>query len=96
SQAQTQTLTQPKEDLQVFARVPEEGLTAARKHAPFALRQKVCQALNLQLADIPHIYHIATSYLLRPLNKQAQQALLTNKQRLADSLGAYKVETPTK
>ncbi|KAJ0381758.1 hypothetical protein COL922a_013905, partial [Colletotrichum nupharicola] len=61
----------PKEDLQVFARVPEEGLTAAKKHAPFALRQKVCEACDLQLADIPHIYYIATSYLLRPLNKQA-------------------------
>ncbi|KAJ0372164.1 hypothetical protein COL922a_014300, partial [Colletotrichum nupharicola] len=60
-----------KEDLWVFAYIPEEGLTAARKHAPFALRRKVCQALDLQLADIPHIYHIATSYSLRPLNKQA-------------------------
>ncbi|KAJ0268313.1 hypothetical protein COL922a_014812, partial [Colletotrichum nupharicola] len=69
--AQTQSLTQPKEDLRVFARVPEEGLTGARKHAPCALRQKVSQALDLQLADIPHIYHITTSYLLRPLNKQA-------------------------
>ncbi|KAJ0379696.1 hypothetical protein COL922a_014030, partial [Colletotrichum nupharicola] len=68
-----------KEDLWVFACVPEEGLTAARKHAPFALRWKVCQALDLQLADILHIYYIATSYSLRPLNKQAQQALLTNK-----------------
>ncbi|KAF4473686.1 hypothetical protein CGGC5_v017270 [Colletotrichum fructicola Nara gc5] len=95
-QAQTQTLAQPKEDLRVFARIPEEGLTAARKHAPFALRRKVCQALGLQLADIPHIYHIATGYSLRPLNKQVQQALLTDKQKLADSLGAYKVETPTK
>ncbi|KAF4478398.1 hypothetical protein CGGC5_v013052 [Colletotrichum fructicola Nara gc5] len=95
-QAQTQTLAQPKEDLRVFARIPEEGLTAARKHAPFALRRKVCQALGLQLADIPHIYHIATGYSLRPLNKQFQQALLTDKQKLADSLGAYKVETPTK
>ncbi|KAF5502030.1 hypothetical protein CGCA056_v014371 [Colletotrichum aenigma] len=95
-QAQTQTLTQPQEDLRVFARIPEEGLTAARKHAPFALRRKVCQALSLQLADIPHIYHITTGYSLRPLNKQVQQALLTNKQKLADSLGAYKVESPTK
>ncbi|KAF4480690.1 hypothetical protein CGGC5_v010555 [Colletotrichum fructicola Nara gc5] len=94
--AQTQTLAQPKEDLRVFARIPEEGLTAARKHAPFALRRKVCQALGLQLADIPHIYHIATGYSLRPLNKQVQQALLTDKQKLADSLGAYRVETPTK
>ncbi|KAF5498142.1 hypothetical protein CGCA056_v014980 [Colletotrichum aenigma] len=84
------------EDLRVFARIPEEGLTAARKHAPFALRRKVCQALSLQLADIPHIYHITTGYSLGPLNKQVQQALLTNKQKLADSLGAYKVESPTK
>ncbi|KAF5498164.1 hypothetical protein CGCA056_v014991 [Colletotrichum aenigma] len=84
------------EDLRVFARIPEEGLTAARKHTPFALRRKVCQALSLQLADIPHIYHITTSYSLRPLNKQVQQALLTNKQKLADSLGAYKVKSPTK
>ncbi|KAF5500011.1 hypothetical protein CGCA056_v014968 [Colletotrichum aenigma] len=94
--AQTQTLAQLKKDLRVFACIPEEGLTAARKHAPFALRWKVCQALGLQLADIPHIYHIATSYSLRPLNKQVQQALLTDKQKLADSLRAYRVETPTK
>ncbi|KAF5500006.1 hypothetical protein CGCA056_v014967 [Colletotrichum aenigma] len=84
------------EDLQVFARIPEEGLGAARKHAPFTLRCTVCQALSLQLADIPHIYHIATGYSLRPLNKQVQQTLLANRQKLADSLGAYKVETPTK
>ncbi|KAK1837404.1 hypothetical protein CCHR01_19975, partial [Colletotrichum chrysophilum] len=83
-QTQPQALTQPKEDLRVFARIPEEGLTAARRHAPFTLRRTVCQALGLQLADIPHIYHIATGYSLRPLNKQVQQALLTNKQKLAD------------
>ncbi|KAK2747411.1 hypothetical protein CKAH01_06588 [Colletotrichum kahawae] len=95
-QTQPQALTQPKEDLRVFARIPEEGLTAARRHAPFTLRRTVCQAFGLQLADIPYIYHIATSYSLRPLNKQVQQALLTNKQKLANSLGAYKVKTPIK
>ncbi|KAF5518542.1 hypothetical protein CGCA056_v009557 [Colletotrichum aenigma] len=71
AQTQPQALTQLKEDLQVFARIPEEGLGAARKHAPFTLRRTVCQALSLQLADIPHIYHIATSYSLRPLNNEA-------------------------
>ncbi|KAF5482773.1 hypothetical protein CGCF413_v015565 [Colletotrichum fructicola] len=96
AQTQPQALTQLKEDLRVFARIPEEGLGAARKHAPFTLRRTVCQALSLQLADIPHIYHIATGYSLRPLNKQVQQTLLANRQKLADSLGAYKVETPTK
>ncbi|KAF4473698.1 hypothetical protein CGGC5_v017335 [Colletotrichum fructicola Nara gc5] len=96
TQTQPQALTQLKEDLRVFARIPEEGLGAARKHAPFTLRRTVCQALSLQLADIPHIYHIATGYSLRPLNRQVQQTLLANRQKLADSLGAYKVETPTK
>ncbi|KAF5482919.1 hypothetical protein CGCF413_v015543 [Colletotrichum fructicola] len=96
AQTQPQALTQLKEDLRVFARIPEEGLGAARKHAPFTLRRTVCQALSLQLADIPHIYHIATGYSLRPLNRQVQQTLLANRQKLADSLGAYKVETPTK
>ncbi|KAF5482857.1 hypothetical protein CGCF413_v015520 [Colletotrichum fructicola] len=96
AQTQPQALTQLKEDLRVFTRIPEEGLGAARKHAPFTLRRTVCQALSLQLADIPHIYHIATGYSLRPLNRQVQQTLLANRQKLADSLGAYKVETPTK
>ncbi|KAF6810377.1 hypothetical protein CPLU01_15321 [Colletotrichum plurivorum] len=91
SQAQTQP-----EDLRVFARIPEESLTAARKHAPFALRQTVCQALGLQLADIPHIYHITTGYSLKPRNKEVQQSFLNNKQKLADCLGAFRTETPTK
>ncbi|KAF6808228.1 hypothetical protein CPLU01_15698 [Colletotrichum plurivorum] len=91
SQAQTQP-----EDLRVFVRIPEEILTAARKHAPFALRQTVCQALGLQLADIPHIYHITTGYSLKPINKGVQQSLLNNKQKLADCLGVFRIETPTK
>ncbi|KAH9236472.1 hypothetical protein K456DRAFT_1721827 [Colletotrichum gloeosporioides 23] len=38
AQTQPQAVTQLKEDLQVFARIPKEGLGAARKHAPFTLR----------------------------------------------------------
>ncbi|KAF5500013.1 hypothetical protein CGCA056_v014950 [Colletotrichum aenigma] len=94
--ASTTTPLTAKGPSTVFACIPEEGLTAARKHAPFALRRKVCQAPGLQLADIPHIYYIATGYSLRPLNKQVQQALLTDKQKLADSLRAYRIKTPTK
>ncbi|KAJ0339269.1 hypothetical protein COL922a_004654 [Colletotrichum nupharicola] len=52
AQTQPQAVTQLKEDLRVFARIPEEGLGAARKHAPFTLHRTVCQALSLQLADI--------------------------------------------
>ncbi|KAJ0356749.1 hypothetical protein COL922a_014685, partial [Colletotrichum nupharicola] len=48
-QAQTQALSQPKEDLRIFARIPEECLAAARKHAPFALRRTIYQALRLKL-----------------------------------------------
>ncbi|KAF6783763.1 hypothetical protein CSOJ01_15857 [Colletotrichum sojae] len=90
-----QAQTQP-EDLRVFARIPEEGLEAARKNAPFALRRTICQALSLQLADIPHVYHVTTGYSLKPLNKLVQQSLLTNKQKLADCLGAFRIETPKK
>ncbi|KAK2738281.1 hypothetical protein CKAH01_18785 [Colletotrichum kahawae] len=68
-QPQAQAQTQP-EDLRVFVRIPEEGLKAARKNAPFALRRTVCQALNLQLADVPHIYHITTRYFIKLINKQ--------------------------
>ncbi|KAK2738280.1 hypothetical protein CKAH01_18784 [Colletotrichum kahawae] len=93
-QPQAQAQTQP-EDLRVFVRIPEEGLEAARKNAPFALRRTVCQALNLQLADVPHIYHITTGYSIKPINKQVQQSLLINKQKLANCLGAFKIETPT-
>ncbi|KAK6222515.1 hypothetical protein QIS74_04217 [Colletotrichum tabaci] len=96
SQAQPQPRPQPKEDLRVFARIPEEGLSAARKNAPFALRQTVCRTFDLQLADIPHIYHIATGYSLRPSNKQIQQGLLAEERKLAACLGAYKIETPIK
>ncbi|KAF6823754.1 hypothetical protein CPLU01_11221 [Colletotrichum plurivorum] len=84
------------EDPRIFARIAEEGLEAARKHAPFALRQTVCQALKLQLVDIPHIHHIATGYSLKPRNKEVQQSLLNNKQKLADCLGVFMIETPTK
>ncbi|KAF6782655.1 hypothetical protein CMUS01_16708, partial [Colletotrichum musicola] len=53
--ARSQPRTQP-EDLQIFVRIPEEGLEAARNNAPFALRRIICQILGLQLADIPQIY----------------------------------------
>ncbi|KAF6793797.1 hypothetical protein CSOJ01_13820 [Colletotrichum sojae] len=98
SQALTQAQAKPppKEDLRVFARIPEEGLMETRKHAPFALRQTICQTLGLQLSDIPTIYHMTTGLSLRPLNKQVQQGLLANKQKLADCLGAVKVETPAR
>ncbi|KAK1634578.1 hypothetical protein BDP81DRAFT_395868 [Colletotrichum phormii] len=39
TETRAQALSQPKEDLRVFTRIPEEGLAAARKHAPFALRR---------------------------------------------------------
>ncbi|KAK1838348.1 hypothetical protein CCHR01_19026 [Colletotrichum chrysophilum] len=54
---QTQALPHPKEGLRIFARIPEEGLAAERKHAPFTLHRTVCQALRLQLADITHTDH---------------------------------------
>ncbi|OLN95748.1 hypothetical protein CCHL11_02791 [Colletotrichum chlorophyti] len=74
----------------------KEGLAAARKIAPFAVRRTVCQTFGIELADIPHIYHVGTGYSLKPATNQVQQCLLADKQALADCLGAYKVETPTK
>ncbi|KAI3527870.1 hypothetical protein CABS03_15174 [Colletotrichum abscissum] len=92
--AQDQPQAQPEEDLRIFARVPEEGLAVARKIAPFAVRQTVCKAFGLGLADLPHVYHISTGYSLKPLNKQIQERLLTSKAKLAECLGAHQVETP--
>ncbi|KAK1512600.1 hypothetical protein CABS01_16782 [Colletotrichum abscissum] len=92
--AQDRPQAQSKEDLRIFARVPEEGLAAARKIAPFAVRQIVCKASGLGLADLPHAYHIGTGYSLKPLNKQTQERLLASKAKLAECLGAPQVETP--
>ncbi|KAI3528200.1 hypothetical protein CABS02_15181 [Colletotrichum abscissum] len=92
--AQDRPQAQPEEDLRIFARVPEEGLAVARKTAPFAVRQIVCKAFGLGLADLPHVYHISTGYSLKPLNKQTQERLLASKEKLAECLGAHQVETP--
>ncbi|UQC73692.1 uncharacterized protein CLUP02_00338 [Colletotrichum lupini] len=75
---------------------PRRGSLPARKVAPFALRQTICQTFDLDLADLPHVYHVGTGYSLKPLNKQIQQKLLEGKEELARCLGAHKVEMPTK